>query len=119
MKSKQQEQHIINHVLLNSQYDPATLPKLRSRKQKTELNAQPQRWAKFKYTGKETRHINKLFKKLDIWIAFTTKNNIRHLLQKSHKDKTHNPYSKSGIYQLTCSECKKRYIGQTVRPFHM
>jgi hypothetical protein len=35
------------------------------------MNAQPQRWAKITYTGKETRHITKLFKKLDIQITFT------------------------------------------------
>jgi hypothetical protein len=96
------------------QYDPATQPKLRSRKQNTKLNTQPQRWAKSTYTEKETRHITKLFNELDIRIPFTTKkNNIQHLLQKNHKHKTHKPYSKSGVYQLTCSECKKWYIGQT------
>jgi hypothetical protein len=45
-----------------------------------ELNAQPQRWTKFTYTGKETRYITKLFKKLDIWVTFTTENSILHLL---------------------------------------
>jgi hypothetical protein len=118
-ESKQQEQHIINHILVNNQYDPATVPKLRSRKQNTELNTQPQRWAKFTYTGKETRCITKLFKKSDMRIAFTTRNNIRYLLQNIHEDKTQNPHNKSGVYQLTWSECKNRYIGQTGSPFRI
>jgi hypothetical protein len=28
-------------------------------------------------------------------------------------------YEKSGVYQLICPECKKRYIGQTGKPFHV
>ena len=28
-----------------------------------------------------------------------------------------NKYEKSGVYQLTCPECKMKYTGQTERPF--
>jgi hypothetical protein len=38
--SKQQEQRLINHILHNSHYDPATLHKLRNGKQKTDPNIQ-------------------------------------------------------------------------------
>jgi hypothetical protein len=31
----------------------------------------------------------------------------------------HNQYKKSGVYQLTCSECSKKYIGQTGWLFHI
>jgi hypothetical protein len=79
---------------------PTTLPRLRSRKQNTELNAQPQRWTKFTYTVKETRYITKLFKKFDIRVAFTTKNNIRHLLHNSQKEK-HTTHITNVVYTLS------------------
>ena len=30
-----------------------------------------------------------------------------------------NKYNKSGVYQLTCQDCSKKYIGQTSRLFHV
>jgi tRNA U38,U39,U40 pseudouridine synthase TruA len=69
--------------------------------------------------GKETRYITKLFKTSDIRIAFTTRDNLRHLLNNNHNHTARNPYNNSGVYQLTCSECDKRYIRQSDRPFHI
>jgi hypothetical protein len=55
----------------------------------------------------------------NINIAFTTKNNLSRLLQnKNQKHTTSDPYSKNGVYQLTCSTCGKQYVGQTDRAFH-
>jgi hypothetical protein len=31
--------------------------------------------------------------------------------------KAHSKYDKSGVYQLTCPDCKMTYTGQTGRPF--
>ena len=31
----------------------------------------------------------------------------------------HSKYDKSGIYQLTCPDCKMKYTGQTGRPFRI
>jgi hypothetical protein len=47
------------------------------------------------------------------------KQTVWHLLQNNQHDRTHDPYNKSGVYQLKCSECKKRYIGQTGSPFNV
>jgi hypothetical protein len=38
-------------------------------------------------------------------------------LLRENSDKTDNKYNISGIYQLTCTDCNKKYIGQTGRPF--
>jgi hypothetical protein len=35
------------------------------------------------------------------------------------ENKKESEYSQSGIYQLQCSECPKRYIGQTGRTFEI
>jgi hypothetical protein len=56
--------------------------------------------------------------KHDIRIYFTTRDNL-HLLQNNHNNKVRNLYNKSGVYQLKCTECEKRYVGQTEKPFHL
>jgi hypothetical protein len=63
--------------------------------------------------GKETKFITKILKKFNIKIAFTTDNTIEKLLTKKQKQER-NKYDKSGIYQLTCPTCDKKYIGQTM-----
>jgi transposase-like protein len=76
------------------------------------------RWTKFTYVGKETRFITKLFKKTDIGIAYTTRDNLRHLLNNRTNNKQ-DIYNKSGVYKLTCTDCNKQYVGQTGRPFYI
>jgi hypothetical protein len=47
-------------------------------------------------------------------MSYRTKNNIKHLLRiKENKGK----YNLSGVYQLQCTDCPKKYIGQTGRTF--
>ena len=59
-----------------------------------------------------TKFITKLFKKKNIKIAYTTENTIEKFLTRK-KDNNSNEYKKSGVYQLTCQTCNKKYIGQT------
>jgi len=112
-ENKKRGKLVIKQIMTNNQYDPTTTGKPINRKKNEKPPAQPHRWAKFTYTGKETRHITKLFKGTDVRIAYSTKNNIRHLLRHKHNDNTQNTYDKNGVYQLTCTECNKRYVGQT------
>jgi hypothetical protein len=56
-----------------------------------------------------------LFKNTDVKVTFTTGNTIERCLATKHGT-DHNKYDKSGIYQLTCPDCKKKYTGQTRRP---
>jgi hypothetical protein len=62
------------------------------------------KWAKLTFTGKGTRYITKLLKTFYIRITFTTKRNIRHVLQDNHNNIRRNPCNESGVYQLTCAE---------------
>ena len=73
-------------------------------------------WAKFTYVGKETRFITKLFKNTNVKIAFTTGNTIGKRLTIKQETPL-SKYERSGVYQLTCPECKMKYTGQTGRPF--
>jgi hypothetical protein len=49
--------------------------------------------------------------------AYTTNNNLEKLLRDNVTGET-NKYERSGIYQLNCPTCDRKYIGQTGIPFH-
>jgi hypothetical protein len=74
------------------------------------------KWAKFTYIGKETKFITKLFKDTSVNITYTAKQTIRKLLSQKPKP-TIDKFSNSGVYQLTCPNCRMKYIGQTGRSF--
>jgi hypothetical protein len=67
------------------------------------------------YTGRETTFITKLFKHMDIRVAFRTNNNLLHYL--TLRPHNQDIYTQSGVYCLTCPGCGKAYIGQTGRDF--
>ena len=115
--SKQKEKQIIQQILHANHYHPHTNPKHTERTTDTQRDS-TKKWAKFTYIGKETRYITKLFKRTDIRITYTTRDNLRHLLN-GQPYKKQDAYSKSGVYKLTCSECNKQYIGQTGRSFRV
>jgi hypothetical protein len=73
-------------------------------------------WTKFTYTGKETRVITTAFKNSNVKATLTTNNTLSKLLKTNHH-RTKHTYENSGIYQLTCPSCNKKYIGQTRSPF--
>jgi hypothetical protein len=60
--------------------------------------------------------ITKLFKDANINIAYKKQNTIEHILQPKLST-TDNIYNNSGIYQLNCLECPKKYIGRTGSTF--
>ena len=74
--------------------------------------------AKFTYIGRETRSVTKLFRNTQVKIAYGTNNNLGRLLRYNATG-TENKYEKSGIYQLSCPTCNRKYIGQTGSPFHV
>jgi hypothetical protein len=63
------------------------------------------------------RIITKLFRHTNVRIAYTTNNSLRKLLNPRQEDQHTDVYNLSGVYQLTCNACQKRYIGQIDRPF--
>jgi hypothetical protein len=66
------------------------------------------------YIGHQTRKITNLLKKTR---AFTCIQNHKHNLE-SFKTKTKkNIYDSSGIYELACQECSKRYEGKMGHAF--
>jgi hypothetical protein len=69
----------------------------------------------FIYTGKETSYITNIFRQTDLQIVFRTNNTIGYLL--TNNKPPPDRFSLSGIYKLTCPECKKAYVGQTGRSF--
>ena len=74
--------------------------------------------AMFTYVGWQTKFITKLYKTSDLKTPFKADNTIGKLLA-HYKNTNFNKYNKSGVYQLTCQDCSKKYIGQTSRLFHV
>ena len=85
------------------------------RKNQTSTHIRKEKWARFTYVGKETRYITKVFKNRNVAFAFPTNKTIGKCLSKENNAEC--KYEKSGVYQLTCPDCKITYTGQTGRPF--
>jgi hypothetical protein len=114
---RQKEMNTIKQIVENNKYETSILNKIRNKRGKQEKDNR-KKWAKFTYTGKETRFITKLFKNTDVKVAYTTNNSLGRLLaiKTDHKP---DEYDRNGVYQLECPTCNKKYIGQTGRPFRV
>ena len=108
------------NILRNNMYNSSIIDILQRRKHlpKQAQDISKQKWAKFTYTGKITRTVTKYFQQAGIKVAYTTKNKLENILRSNTTD-TSNKYTKSGIYQLTCPTCDKKYTGQTGRSFQI
>ena len=116
-ESQQKEKNTIQQILVNNNYEASALNNISKEKRQKRVS-QKRKWAKFTYIGKETRFITKLFKNTDVQVTFTADNTIERRLAMKHGT-DHSKYDKSGIYQLTCPDCKMKYTGQTGRPFRI
>jgi hypothetical protein len=76
-----------------------------------------QYWATFTFVGKETKTITKLFKNTNIKIAYKTSNSLQKLLTPRPDTSKKDNFQKSGMYRLTCPDCKQTYTGQTRKNF--
>jgi transposase-like protein len=116
--NKRAELNTIKQIISNNGYNNSTIQQLDRPTTKPSPNNNNNTWARFKYIGKQTKFNTKLFKETPVRIAHTTNNSIsRHLSKKPNTPQPARQYEKSGIYQLTCPDCHKRYIGQTGRSF--
>jgi hypothetical protein len=115
-----QEEQVIAHILHQNNYPPISPSSLEHKSQYKITDTTKQthhKWAILTYSGKETRFVTKILKKTGLHFAFTTRQNIGKLLAY----KTDRPSDKcedSGVYQLTCLDCQKCYVGQTDILFH-
>jgi hypothetical protein len=113
-QNKCKQKQIVDHILHNNHYSVMTLNTWKKQKQKLTgtHTVTAEKWAKFMYMGGGTRFIIKLFKKSGLHTAFTTKHNTNKLLTYGNND-WQNKYEGSGVFQLTCLDCNKNYIGLT------
>jgi hypothetical protein len=112
-QDKHWENMTIDQILHTNGYNAASHFNFSPCKPKPEP---PKKWGLFTYTAPETRFVTKIFRHTTVNIAFHTRNTIQQHL--SNAPPTHpQTYDSSGIYQLTCPDCSKRYIGQTGRLF--
>jgi hypothetical protein len=109
-KKWQKENTRVQQILKNNEYN-TKIPENLFKKEKPKQNTNKIQWAKFTYTGKETRAVTKVFKNTNIKIAYSTNNTIEKLLATRHQQ-SKCKYEKCGIYQITCPTCNMRHIGQ-------
>ena len=104
----QQEEDIHNNTfpILHQKSTPQ-LPPHPDKKPTTQSSAT------FTYTAKETTFITKLFKHTNIRIASRTTNNLLPCLDLNPQPV--DPFTRSGVYRISCPDCSKAYIGQTGR----
>jgi len=118
-ESRQKEKDNMQHILVNNKYNTPSIGDFNNEKrQRQKEQEQKQKWAKFTYIGKETKFITKLFKSTNVKTAFTTNTTIEKRLA-GKQEAPQSKYDRSGVYQLTCPECKMKYTGQTGRPFRV
>jgi hypothetical protein len=118
-KNNRRELDIIINIATSNGYRKEDIIKLYNQiKIKTQQNNKAdkinsnQKWVTFTYTANYIRKITKLFKNMNIKVAFRTNNTIDRILGNNYAI---NKYDKSGIYKLTCQTCQKVYISQTGR----
>ena len=117
-ENKRTELNTIKQIIESNGYNNSTIQQLDRPTTKPLPTNSNNTWAKFTYIRKQTKFITKLFKETPVRIAYTTDNSIsKHLTKKPHTTQTTRQYEKSGIYQLTCPDCHKKYIRQTGRSF--
>jgi hypothetical protein len=109
------EEKIIHNIMHKNSF-PIHLKKThnpKSRKHQPNTQATAHKWATFTYTGKETTLITNTLRRINLKIALCTVNTIHNAL--TRKNQTIDKYPRSGVYKLTCPDCKKAYVGQTGR----
>ena len=113
---RQNEVNTIQQILHNNGYSTPARPTTRNFN-KHEPSSEKPLWARFSYYGKETRAIIKAFKSTKIKVTYSTKNTLKKLLMGNHHPTHESKYEESGIYQISCPTCNKKYTGQTGRSF--
>jgi transposase-like protein len=125
-QKKRQELNVIKYIANKNKYDSTMVDALQNlisnnkkdrQKIDKEEDNQKTKWATLSYVGKESNKITRLFRNTDVKISFTTNNTMQKLLTHKLTEKSKDQYNKIGIYQLTCPDCEKKYVGQTGRPF--
>ena len=75
------------------------------------LCVQRQKWATFTFFGNETRFTTTILGHSTLRIAYRTKNSHPNLVKSGKLTSKRDNFKKSGVYQLTCEDCVKKYKG--------
>jgi hypothetical protein len=94
---------------------PQRSPTRKPRKHLETTQTPMHKWDTFIYIGKETTFITNIFRRANLKTAFRTNNTTGNILM--HKHQMTDRHTLSGVYELTCPDCKKAYVGQTGSSF--
>jgi hypothetical protein len=121
-KAKSQERQYILNTARQNGFPSHTITNIEKKiiakhgedKESTIIDTERQsqkKWITFTYHSPLIRKITNLFKNTEISIAFKATNTIYQQL--TEKTQYKNP---SGIYEIKCNTCSKKYVGQSGRP---
>ena len=117
------ELNIIKQIAINNGYNPDLIDQiLRKKSYKKAINLvfphninSSNSFKLITFIGHPSKMIGKFLNKFNINVAYKTNNTLGKFIKNS-KSKT-DKNKKSGVYQLTCKDCPKTYVGQTGRNF--
>ena len=98
----------IKQIVQSNRYDVSIVDSINHNKPKQKQDHHNKKWTKFTYIGRETRQVTKLFRNTQVEVTYTTNNRTENLLHYNVTGET-NKYEKSGVYQLSCPTCDKKY----------
>ena len=110
------------HIIRNNGYNPIQLHNIttttntKTHSQHESQTTQKTKWVTFTYVGPQTKYITKLFKNTNLKIGYKTNNTIQKPLTQTNTSAS-DKFDNCRIYQLTCLDCNKQYVGQTGRSF--
>jgi exonuclease III len=104
IENKTVELNITRQIAKENDYSHSIIKRKRRNRQGTSTTVNnphestqiEKKWLTFTYTGKETRHITKLFKSTTVKTAYRTRNTIKILLQPKLQEHI-NKYSRPGV----------------------
>jgi hypothetical protein len=115
------EFQIVKSILHNSQHNAATtnvttsdkITRNKGKGKKEDKNGDKDQEKSNTFTccGEEVKYSNKLFKVTEIKISYQTNKTIEKILAYENRSEV-DKVNRGGVYQLTCQDCGKKYIGQ-------
>lgn len=117
------ELSIIKQIAINNGYDYKMVNDILNKKHyKTALSEIyphtkdiKNKFCSITYFGNTSIKVKNCLKKQDCIVAFRTNNNLsKHIL---NNKPTQNKMKQSGVYELSCKGCHKKYVGRTCRNF--
>jgi len=115
------EVNTIKFIAADNGYDTGIVDKLIKNKSKNkgqqQIETNRNKYVTLNYGQKFTHKVANIFKKCDYKVSFRTTNKMENFYREKREPASKDIYDDSGVYEIVCGQCPKKYIGQTGRSF--